>query len=101
MPQYNIRVHTSAERELDGLIDEQRERLVDELAAVARTRQPTSHESARLLEGQSDLFRVRVGAVRAVCVLEKPDLFVLKVGHRDGVYDGVDSVQDRLDAAEV
>jgi len=90
MPQYEIELHRSARRELDALSESDRERLTDTLVAVAETREPTSHEAVRALEGQRDAFRVRVGHVRAVCRLSKPSLRVLAVGPRKSVYDGID-----------
>jgi len=90
MPRYEIELHRSARRELDALDDAARERLTDTLVTVAETREPTSHEAARALEGQADAFRVRVGSVRAVCRLSKPSLRVLAIGPRKSVYDGID-----------
>jgi mRNA-degrading endonuclease RelE of RelBE toxin-antitoxin system len=100
MPRYNLRVHTTAKRELSGLTDTQRERLTDTLTAVAEHRQPTQHDAVRMLEGQPGLFRVRAGDCRAICSLEKPFLLVLRCGHRNSVYDNVDEMDERLaDAA--
>jgi len=90
MPRYEIDIHRSARRELNGLDDDDRERLTDVLLSVAETREPTSHEAVRALQGQPDTFRVRVGSVRAVCRLVKPSLRVLLVGDRKNVYDGID-----------
>jgi len=92
MPRYDIELHQSASRELNALPESDRERLTNTLIAVAETREPTSHEAARALEGQRDAFRVRVGSVRAVCKLVKPSLRVLVIGPRKSVYDGIDSV---------
>jgi len=94
MPRYDVELHRSARRELDALEEAARERLTDTLVAVAETREPTSHEAVRALEGQPDAFRVRVGSVRAVCQLDKPSLQVLAVGPRKSVYDGIDDVID-------
>lgn len=96
MPQYELLIHTTARRELDQLDDADRERLTDTLAAVARQRQPTQHDSVRMLKGQPGLFRVRVGDTRAVCSLSKPNLLVLRVGYRKEVYDDIDDVDSRL-----
>lgn len=99
MPRYELLVHTTAERELSDLDREDRERLTDTITAVAEQRQPTSHDAVRPLEGQPNVFRVRVGDVRAVCQLEKPNLLVLRVGYRKNVYDGIDDVvQQRASA---
>lgn len=97
MPSYQIQIHTTAKRELQALDERPRDRLTDTLAAVAREREPTSHEAVRPLEGHTGLFRVRVGDVRAVCSLQKPNLLVLKIGPRKSVYESIDSVDDRLE----
>jgi mRNA-degrading endonuclease RelE of RelBE toxin-antitoxin system len=101
MPRYRLDCHVTAKRELDGLTDAERQRLVDTLTEVAETRKPTSHESVRMLEGQPGLFRVRAGDCRAICSLEKPALLVLRCGHRSSVYENVDEIDDRLADAVV
>ena len=95
MPSYELSIHRSAERELDNLTDDQRERLTDTIADVAREREPTSHEKVAPLEGQDGLLRVRVGDVRAVLELQPPKLRVLRCGHRSVVYDAVDDLDRR------
>lgn len=90
MPRYEIDIHQSARRELNALDETDRERLTDALLSVAETREPTSHDSVRPLQGQPDAFRVRVGSVRAVCRLVKPSLRVLLIGDRKNVYDSID-----------
>ena len=99
MPRYDLEIHRTAKRELDALAAEDRDRLTDTLSEVAATRQPTTHDSVRQLEGQDGLFRVRVGRVRAICTLSKPQVLILKVDYRDTVYDGIDEVHERLPAA--
>lgn len=98
MVSYDPVIHRTAKRELQALPREDRERLTDVLQAVAATREPTTHQKARMLEGQDGLFRVRAGDCRAICTLEKPELLVLRCGHRNEVYDDVDTVDERLDA---
>jgi len=95
MPSYDLVIHRSAERELDSLPDDQRDRLTTVIANVARQRKPTSHEKVRPLEGQDGLLRVRVGDVRAVVELVGPELRVLRCGHRSTVYDTVDDLDER------
>jgi len=90
MPSYEITVHRSAQRELDGLADDVRQRLTDTIADVAQRREPSSHEKVRQLEGQQGLLRVRVGSYRAILSLVSPELRVLRVGHRKDVYDSID-----------
>lgn len=95
MVSYHPVVHTTAKRELEELDADTRERLTDVLTEVAETRSPTTHEKTKQLEGQSGLFRVRVGNIRAICELQKPELRILRIGHRQNVYDVIDEIDDR------
>jgi mRNA-degrading endonuclease RelE of RelBE toxin-antitoxin system len=95
MVSYHPVLHRTAKRELDDLDASDRERLTDVFKDVAETRSPTTHEKVRQLEGQTDLFRVRVGTVRAICTLQKPELRILRIGHRQNVYDVIDGIDDR------
>lgn len=95
MPRYETQIHTTAKRELESLDADARDRLTDTIIDVAETEEPTSHSAVRALEGQSGLFRVRVGDLRAICTLVKPELRVLKVGHRAHVYDVIDEIDSR------
>ena len=95
MVSYQPVLHPTAERELNSLDDSERNRLVDVLHEVAHTRQPTQHEKCKILEGHRGLFRVRVGGVRAILTLEKPNLKVLRVGKRSNVYDIIDDIDQR------
>lgn len=90
MVSYQPVIHTTAKRELDELDKSDRDRLTDVIADVASVRQPTTHEKVTMLEGQPGVMRVRVGEVRAVLELDKPNLRVLTVGYRSHVYDGID-----------
>jgi len=93
---YEIALHKTAERELNDLEDTKADRLRDALRDVSRHEQPTQHDKVKQLEGQRGRFRIRVGDVRAICQLSKPNLLVLKVGNRKNVYDGVDDLGNRL-----
>ena len=95
MVSYQPVLHPTAERELNSLDDSERNRLVDVLHEVAKTREPTKHEKCKILEGHRGLFRVRVGGVRAILTLEKPNLKVLRVGKRSNVYDIIDDIERR------
>jgi mRNA-degrading endonuclease RelE of RelBE toxin-antitoxin system len=95
MVSYHPVLHTTAQSELGALPDEQRDRLTDVLHEVAEHREPTRHPKCRQLEGQRDLFRVRVGEVRAILTLQKPELRILRVGHRTDVYEIIDEIDDR------
>ena len=95
MVSYKPLLHPTAKRELNSLDDHEKDRLVDVLHEVAHTRQPTQHEKCKILEGHRGLFRVRVGGVRAILTLEKPNLKVLRVGERSNVYDIIDDIDQR------
>lgn len=92
---YEPTIHRSAKRELEQLPSDGKERLTSAIADVAQEREPSGHEKAEALEGQPGLFRVRVGDYRAVLELAKPELRVLRCGHRSSVYECVDSLDDR------
>jgi len=92
MTRYEPVIHESAQRELNDLPTDQRERLTDAIADAAGRRKPSSHEKVRQMETETSLLRVRAGEVRAVVELQSPELRVLRVGHRRDVYDNVDGV---------
>lgn len=94
MPQYDLVCHPTAKRELDSLPPEMQTQVRERLADVAATEQPTSHEKVKHLKGTTGLFRVRIGDVRAVCELSKPELQVLRIGKRNGVYDVIDDIRE-------
>ncbi|AFH22765.1 hypothetical protein OSG_eHP34_00160 [environmental Halophage eHP-34] len=96
MVSYEIALHKTAERELNDLEDTKADRLRDALRDVSQQEEPTKHDKVKQLEGQRGRFRVRVGDVRAICQLDKPNLLILKVGNRKNVYDGIDNIGDRL-----
>jgi len=93
MPQYDPLIEVSAERDLYALPSEERDALRSVLKDVAERKEPSSHPKTKSLEGQPGLFRVRVGDVRAICALQKPRLYILKVGKRNGVYESVDDLE--------
>ena len=97
MVSYQPMLHTTAERELHNLSDDQREELTTLLKDVCTYQQPTTHAKVRQLEGQDKLFRVRTGDVRAICRLEKPNLMIIKCGERSTVYNDVDTIHERLE----
>ena len=99
MPSYETAIHQSAKRELDALDDDERDRLTDAIVDVAEHRKPTDHNSVAILEGQDGLYCLRVGDLRAVLQLDKPELKVLRVGHRANVYDVIDEIDDRRASA--
>jgi len=49
------------------------------------------------LAGQDNAFRIRAGEIRAVGVLDKPMIKIVKIGRRNGVYADIDEMlADRL-----
>lgn len=95
---YQPVLHTTAERELNSLPDSDESRITSLIKDVCQHRQPSQHSKIRHLEGHKGLYRLREGNVRAILTLEKPELVVLKVGKRDGVYDDIDDIDQRLSA---
>jgi len=89
-------LHTTAERELQSLDPTDRDELTDLIKDVATHEQPSQHKKCRQLEGQDGLFRVRLGDMRAVMCLDKPNLLVIKAGYRRKVYSDVDDLHKRL-----
>lgn len=98
MPRYEVTIHRAANRELTTLDSHEREQLTDTLLAVAGERKPTAHSSVKPMEGQHGLYRVRVGDLRAVVTLTKPELRVLSVGRREGMYDNTNYEKRRASA---
>jgi len=93
MPRYDPLIKVSAQRELYSLPREERNALRRVLKNVARKEQPSHHAKAKSMAGFGDLFRVRVGDVRAVCVLRSPHLLILRCGKRNGMYDDIDEIE--------
>lgn len=96
MPQYQIQLHPTAERELNNLSDEQRETITRRLKRASEYEQPSAYPKAKHLTGTDGLFRIRAGDARAVCGLQKPQLHVYKIGKRSSVYEIIDDIEDRI-----
>lgn len=97
-PSYEPVLHEQADRELKQLTDDERDRLARVIKDVCKSESPTLHEKVKHLSGQENAFRIRAGELRAVGVLDKPLLKILKIGHRNGVYADIDvNLADRLD----
>jgi mRNA-degrading endonuclease RelE of RelBE toxin-antitoxin system len=94
-PAYTIRVHHTADTELQQVPDQTHAQLKTTLREVAQTEQPTTHKDVRPMRNADNLFRIRQGKYRALCDLNKPYLRVLLVGHRDGLYDRTQEALDR------
>ncbi len=91
-PRYKPVLHESADRELQQLTDQERDKISSVIMNVCETRSPTTHEKVKHLAGQDDAFRIRVGEIRAVGVLDKPMIKILKIGTRDKVYADIDEM---------
>jgi len=87
-PTYKPVLHEQADAELKQLTDQERDVIKD----VCETRSPTTHEKVKHLAGQDGAFRIRAGQIRAVGVLDKPMIKIVKIGHRNGVYSDIDEM---------
>jgi len=103
MVSYQPLIEVSARRSLHALPRRERAELRRVLKDVAATKQPSHHAKAKQLQGFEHIFRIRVGATRAVCKLDKPHLLILKIGKRRTVYNDIDEldVSATADVAEV
>lgn len=84
MAPYSVEISGTAEKQLRALDDEDRERVVRALGALAHEPYPVG---ARKLSGYADVFRIRVGVYRVLYAVEDGRLVVLilKIGHRKDV----------------
>lgn len=94
-PQYDVVLHTAADRELASLTGEMADLLVDRLQALGETEQPTSKPYCKQLEDHDDLFRVKAGKYRAILTLEKPQVRILAVDCRSRIYDKIELAKSR------
>ena len=93
---YDLVAHPRASLELEKLPDEQRDRLVEAIDELAQSRAPSERPDVKRLAGR-ELLRVRIDRYRAVLALDKPELKLLLVGHRDGFYDRLEVAERRRD----
>jgi len=91
-PTYKPVLHEHADAELKQLTDQERDKISDVIMDVCETRSPTTHEKVKHLAGQDNAFRIRAGQIRAVGVLDKPMIKIVKIGHRNGVYSDIDEM---------
>lgn len=94
-PTYRPVIHQSAERELMDVPPDTRNGLVAIIKEAACDSEPSSHSEATTLRGHP-MFRVKYNRYRALCTLQKPELQVLLVSHREGVYDRMDEAVSRM-----
>jgi len=92
---YQIRLTTQAESQLEHLPNDVQQRITDTLVTVSQTRKPTDHEKATQRKGNG-LLKVRVGAYRAICNLNKPHLDVLRVAERSRAYRNIEELSQRV-----
>ncbi len=90
-PRYKPVLHEKADQELQQLTKTERDAISDVIMDVCETRSPTTHEKVKHLAGQDDAFRIRSGEIRAVGVLDKPMIKIVKIGRRNGVYNDIDT----------
>lgn len=88
---YDITLRPSAADALEKLEPDEHDRLRSTLLGVASHRSPTDHSKCELLKNKSDVYRVRVGSLRALVTLEKPELRVHRVGEREDFYERADA----------
>lgn len=95
VPSYRIRLAEGA-FENRGLDEKTTQRIEETIKEVASHRQPTEHSKCDYLKGKKgSSYKIRVGDFRVLAELEKPFLNVLKIDHRDSVYDDVDDIVGR------
>jgi mRNA-degrading endonuclease RelE of RelBE toxin-antitoxin system len=87
---YQLTTTPNTKTSLQDLPQDPRERLTTVLEEVSRERRPCEHSKCSLLENQSDVYKVKVGDWRALLRLRKPELRVLRVGHRQNFYRGIE-----------
>lgn len=94
---YTIQLHPRADEELNGMPARERDRLTDTLEEVSATRSPSSHQRVAQMQGPDGMMRVRTGEYRAVIMLSKPNLLVLRVGHRADIYPPESELGTRIE----
>lgn len=86
-PPYEVQISRSVQKELDRQARNTRERLLKAILALADNPRPIG---SRHIEGQEDIYRVRVGDWRITYAIydERLVVTVIKVGSRGDVYRG-------------
>ncbi len=90
-PRYKPVLHEKADQELRQLTAKEQNNISDVIMDVCESRSPITHQKVKHLAGQDDAFRIRSGEIRAVCVLDKPMIKIVKIGRRNGVYGDIDT----------
>lgn len=86
-PPYEVQISRNVQKELDRQARNTRERLLKAILALADNPRPIG---SRRIEGQEDIYRMRVGDWRIVYAIydERLVVTVIKVGSRGDVYRG-------------
>jgi len=84
---YTVELAPAAERQLDKLPNEARDRIARALAKLGQTPRPPG---CRKMAGPEGFHRIRIGDYRAIYQIRDAVLVVLvvKIGHRREVYRG-------------
>lgn len=93
---YDVVAHPAAQRELDAIPDEPRERLRELIHELAAHREPAQAVTqAKPLEQWDGLIRLRAGRYRCLLAVDRPEVKLLTVDHRDRAYEA-----DRIQVAD-
>lgn len=86
-PLYEVQISRSAQKELDRQARNTRDRLLKAILALADNPRPIG---SRRIEGQEDIYRIRVGDWRIIYTIFEDQLIVTvtKIGSRGDVYRG-------------
>ena len=91
MPTYQIQLRTNAKHSLESLADDTQEAVTNLIKSLSQTQEVTQHQGVKPLKG-SEYFRARVGDMRVIAELDKPNLLIHKIGHRRKVYRDLDDL---------
>jgi mRNA interferase RelE/StbE len=85
MASYKVEITASAEKALSRLPKDDLARVVRAIMALATVPRPGG---CRKLEGQEDVYRIRVGIYRVIYSIDDRRIIVvvLKIGHRKDAY---------------
>ena len=89
MASYRIAITRTAERQIGELPVPDRRAVVIAVQALAMEPRP---RGCRKLQGQGDVFRLRVRRYRVIYTIDDAQIavLVLKVGHRKDIYRGIE-----------
>lgn len=94
-PEYQLRVHRSAESELGRVSGQPGQTLVERLREAKKHEQPTELNYIKQLEDHQGLYALKVDGFRCLFTLNKPALEVLLVDTRSRVYGRIDTAKER------